>query len=91
MWASHDRCIHDRGVLVKGTLNFDTVNILTAADQDVLFPINDGAKAFVVKFCQVTCFYPTVDKGLSSGLGFVPISFDHIGTLGPKLAHAASG
>ncbi len=78
-------------MFIKDVLDLDTIDVLAAADQHVLGPIDDEAETFLVQPRQIPGAHPTIDKGLGRGLGLVPIEFDHVRTLAPQLADLADG
>ena len=70
--------VHDRRVVVKDVLHLDAVDVLAAADQHVLGPVDDEAEAFLVQPRQVAGLHPAVDEGLGRGFRLVPILPHHL-------------
>ena len=78
--------VHHGRVVVEDVLDLDAVDVLAAADQHVLGPVDDEEEAFLVDPRQVAGAHPAVDEGLGGGLGLVPVALHHLRALGPQLA-----
>ncbi len=89
MRYAHQGGVHHRRMVIEDVLDLDAVDVLAAADQHVLGPVDDEAEAFLVQAGQVAGLDPAVDEGLGRGLGLVPVALDHLRTLAPQLADLA--
>ena len=84
------RGLGDVGVLVEGGLDLGGVDVLTAADDDVLQPVDDVEEAFVIEPAEVAGEEPAVAEGSGRGLGVVEVAPHDSGPSQPDLADIAA-
>ena len=81
-----DRAVGDRGVLEEGGLDLDGVDVLAAADDDVLGAVDDVDEAVVVDAGDVAGVEPAVREDVGGLFGAVPVAADDLRPLDPQLA-----
>ena len=83
--------VHHVRMVVEHVLDLDAVDVLAAADQHVLGPVDDEHEALLVEAGQVAGAQPAVPEGLGGGLGLVPVELHHLRALDPQLADRPDG
>ena len=86
--ADRRRVGHGR-VLEQGGFDLDAVDVLAAADDHVLGPVDDVDEALVVDAGDVARVQPAVGDRRRRRLRLVPVALDDVGTLDPQLADLA--
>src|SRR5580700_12089765 len=79
--------LRDRGMLVEHLLDLSRVDVVAAADDQVLFPVHDVEVAVGVDAGQVAAVEPAVADRLGGGLGAVPVALHHVRPADDDLAH----
>src|SRR5581483_6487482 len=88
--ADHRR-FGDGRVLEEHALDLDAVDVLAAADEHVLGPVDDVDEALVVEAGDVAAVQPAVSERLGRGLGLVPVALDDVRSADPELADLTGG
>ncbi len=83
--------VHHIRMVVEHVLDLDAVDVLAAADQHVLGPVDDEEKALLVQPRQVAGAQPAFPEGFGGGFGLVPVEPDHLWALDPELPHLTDG
>jgi hypothetical protein len=68
----------DGGMLVEHLLDLPRVDVVAAADDQVLLPVHDVEVAAGVDPGQVTGVEPAVADRLGGGLGALPVALHHV-------------
>ncbi len=72
-------------------LNLHRIDIFTAADDDILLPVNQIDKPILIHLCHVPGIEPVSVKNLVGSFGIVVIAFHYPRSLNCQLAHLAPG
>ena len=89
MRDADDRRLGDVGVLVERSLDLGGVDVLAAADDDVLQPVDHVQVAVVVEPAEIAGVEPAVGEGLGGLLRQVEVPADDRRALQPDLADLA--
>jgi len=68
----------DRGMRDNHFLEFAGIDVVAAAEDHVLFAVNDRKKTFGIHHADVAGVKPAVTKGFGGRLGAVVITFHHV-------------
>ena len=66
-------------MLEEHGLHLGAVHVLTAADDDVLEPVDDIDVALIVVVAEVPGMEPAVDEGCARGRGIIPVALGDLG------------
>src|SRR4029077_11984989 len=77
----------DGGVVVQRLLDLPRVDVVAAADDQVLLPVHDVEVAVLVHPGQVTGVEPAVADRLGGRLGAMPVTLHHVRPADDDLAH----
>src|SRR5215468_5974868 len=78
MWQAYDSGFQDRGVLVQHFLDLARIHVETAADDQVLLPIDDVEEAVAVLHSQIACVEPAVPDRVRGRVRALPVALHHI-------------
>ena len=73
-------------VFVDGCLYLGRVDVLTAAQNHVLGPVDEKQEAVVIQVANVTGVEPPIGQGLGIGLRSVQVTAEHVSAADPQLA-----
>src|SRR3984957_7771335 len=80
-----DGTVGHRRVLEEGSLHLDAVDVLPAADDHVLGPVDDVHEPLVVDAGHIAGVEPAAGERSGGVLVPVPVAADHVGPLDPQL------
>src|ERR1700751_1766703 len=75
-------------MLVENVFNLDAIDVLAAADQHVLSPVDDIAETLFIQAGEIPRFYPSLNEGFRRFIGFVPVALHHLWAVAPDLANS---
>src|SRR6185437_638820 len=88
---AHDRGLPDRRVLVEHLLDLARVDVVAAADDQLLLAVHDVEVAVLIDAAHVAGVQPAVDDRLGRRLRPLPVALHHVVAADDDLAHLALG
>src|SRR6185503_8933891 len=85
---THHRYFENRWMCRKRVLDFNTINILAAAANHVLFAIDDLNKTLFIDPSHVSGVKPAVDERFGARFGLVPIAAHYVWAANQQLSDA---
>ena len=85
----HDRRLGDGRVLVEHLLDLAGIDVVAAADDQVLLAIDDEEVAVLVDLREVTGVEPAAAHRLGRRVGTLPVALHHVRALDDDLPHLA--